>query len=196
MVGNELAAHAQALRDRRGGRRLHLAEGVEDPEADVAVIPMELEEPVHLRLALGQIVARAAVRVPLVDDALSPKDVEVVASRADGELEGSCDRPQVVPGKETQVVANPTTHRMLQAHEETEADQERHARDQRDRPRRILETTSGSTTVERFPMDRFATTLIPSDLGALSGHKSERMYINSLRALRNFCGPAYGGSKA
>src|SRR5207302_5555900 len=66
-----------------------------------------------------------AVRVLLVDESVPEERVQMVAGRADREIQGPRHGSEVVSRKSTEVVVDPTAHRMIQAGHQPEGQEER-----------------------------------------------------------------------
>src|SRR3989475_3073018 len=121
MVGDELAAHPQGLRNRRGVRALHATQKSQDSEANIAVFPVPRVEPVHLGLATRDVVSGPTVGVLLVDEPLAGECVQMIPSRPNGKIQGSCDRPEVVSREADEGIIDPPADWMLKARHEGHA---------------------------------------------------------------------------
>ena len=121
MVGDELPAHPQGLRNRRGLRALHATQKSQDSEANIAVFPVPRVEPVHLGLATRDVVSGPTVGVLLVDEPLAGECVQMIPSRPNGKIQGSCDRPEVVSREADEVIIDPPADWMLKARHEGHA---------------------------------------------------------------------------
>src|SRR5712691_2180760 len=122
MIGDELAADPQALRDRRRLRALHAPEQTQDPEADVAELPVPCVEPVHLGLATCDVISSPTVCVVLVDEPLAGECVQMVLRRPHGQIQGSRNRPEMVARETDKMFIDPPTDRMFQSRHEGHPD--------------------------------------------------------------------------
>jgi hypothetical protein len=113
MVRDELPADSEGPRDRGGLRSLEPTKGCEDPKADVPELPMSRVETMHFRLAARHVISGSTVRVFLEHEAVAEERVQVVARRAHREIQGTRDGAEMVSGKSTEVIVDPTANRMI-----------------------------------------------------------------------------------
>src|SRR3989475_9840611 len=125
MVRRELSADSQDFGDRGGVRVVHSAQGEQDAKAAVAVLAMTRVEPIHFGFAAGHVVPTSAVGLLLVEESVLDERVQMVPRGADGQAKRPRDGSEVVPRKETRMVGDLSTDRMLEPYQEAQTEQER-----------------------------------------------------------------------
>src|SRR2546430_15365238 len=124
VIRRELPTDAQHLGDRRGLSLLDAAQRTVDSQADVAVFPVPSVQTVHLGLAARDVISGSTVRVLFVDEALAGEFVQVIAGGPHREVQGSCDRPEMVSREADEMIVDPPADRVLQSHHEGQSDRE------------------------------------------------------------------------
>src|SRR5207245_4197781 len=104
---------------------VHSFQGEQDPNADIAVLPVACVQPVHLRLSPGHVVSSATIDSLFVDESVLDQGVEVVTRRADREPQRPRDGPEMIARKQAQVIVDLPTNGVLESREQAETNQER-----------------------------------------------------------------------
>jgi len=122
MIRRELSADSHDLGDRRGLRGLHLSQREQDAKTNVAVFPVACVEPVHLGFSAGHVIPTAAIDLLFVDESVLDERIQVVPRGADGQTKRPGDGSEMVPWKQTKMVVDLSTNRMLESRQEAQTD--------------------------------------------------------------------------
>jgi hypothetical protein len=114
VVTGELAADSNRLGDLRGTDDSVEFDGVEDAGAEVAVLPVSLEELValDLRARIRGVVPRAVPDLLLADEPAAVEHMEMVADLPQAHTQGACDGPKMVSGEQPQMLEDSCARRM------------------------------------------------------------------------------------